>query len=34
MLKMFYLDVAYVDIAIQICCKRMYVNVLSVLDVC
>ena len=34
MLQVFYLDVAYVAVAIHICCKRMFVNVSFVSDVC
>jgi hypothetical protein len=33
-LQVFYLDVAYIAVAIHICCKCMFVNVSSVLDVC
>jgi hypothetical protein len=34
LLQVFYLDVAYVAVAIYICCKHMFPNILSVLDVC
>ena len=34
MLQVFYLDVAYVAVAIPICCKRMFVNVSFISDVC
>jgi hypothetical protein len=34
MLQVFYLDVTYVALAINICCTRMFPNVLSVSDVC
>jgi hypothetical protein len=34
MLQVFYLDVAYVVVAIHICCKLMFVNVSFVSDVC
>jgi hypothetical protein len=33
-LQVFYLNIAYVVVAIHICSKRMLSNVLSVLDVC
>jgi hypothetical protein len=34
MLQIFYLDIAYVVVAIHICRKYMFVNVSSVSDVC
>jgi hypothetical protein len=34
MLQVFYLDIAYVTVAIHICCKCMFANVLFVSDVC
>jgi hypothetical protein len=34
MLQVFYLDVAYLAVVIHICCKRMFVNVSFVLNIC
>jgi hypothetical protein len=34
MLQVFYLDFAYVVVAIHICCKRMFSDISSVSDVC
>jgi hypothetical protein len=34
MFQVFYLDVAYVAVTINIFCNRMFVNVASILDVC
>jgi hypothetical protein len=33
MLQVFYLDVAYVALAIHVCCKRVFVNVPSVSEI-
>ena len=34
MLKVFYMDVVYVAVAIHICCKHVFVNVSSVCSKC